>query len=485
MNNIRVRFAPSPTGALHIGGARTALFNWLFARSQGGSFILRVEDTDISRSTEESVSGIFDGLKWLGIDWNEGPDIGGNYGPYRQGERLEYYKKYLNQLLSEGKAYYCFCSNEEINKERQKAQQQKKDYKYKGTCRNYTPEQVREKLAQGLKPVIRLKTPEDGTTVVHDLIRGDVSFNNTLLDDFIIAKSDGWPTYNFAVVVDDYMMKISHVIRAEEHLSNTPKQILIYNALAFELPQFAHVSMILAPDRSKLSKRHGATSVQEFREDGFLPESLLNYLCLLGWSPGEDLDIMSINDIISRFKLEDVSKSAAIYDTKKLIWMNGHYIANANIDSIIKILENKAKQKGWLINENYNYFKQVVNLVRSRIKTLNEIFTACDYFFSNVQNYDEKGVKKYFIREDSVEKLEAVAGIINGMNGNFHAEDLETKIREQADLMGIKAAELIHPTRLALSGKTSTPGLFEIMELLGQETCISRIRNAITYIEAL
>ncbi|NLG32255.1 MAG: glutamate--tRNA ligase, partial [Syntrophomonadaceae bacterium] len=257
MEKIRVRFAPSPTGSLHIGGARTALFNWLFARHNSGDFILRLEDTDTLRSTNHSAQAIIEDLRWLGLDWDEGPDIGGNYGPYKQSERLHLYKKYIGQLIDEGKAYYCFCSQEQLLNDRKIAQSRRENYKYSGRCRSLNKEQINRYLEQGLKPVVRLSVPTIGKTVVHDLVRGDVEFSNDLLDDFIIAKSDGWPTYNFAVVVDDYTMKISHVIRAEEHLSNTPKQIFIYEALGFEKPHFAHVSMILAPDRSKLSKRHG------------------------------------------------------------------------------------------------------------------------------------------------------------------------------------------------------------------------------------
>jgi glutamyl-tRNA synthetase len=312
LEDIRVRFAPSPTGTLHIGGARTALFNWLYARSLGGKLILRLEDTDTTRSTEDSARGIIEGLEWLGIDWDEGPSKGGSFGPYRQSERLPLYKQYIQQLLDEGKAYYCFCSPEELKVQREKAEKEKANYKYEGTCKSLTSAQIKELFDQGKQPVVRLKVPKTGITVVHDLIRGDVEFDNSLLDDFIIAKSDCWPTYNFAVVIDDYSMKISHVIRAEEHLSNTPKQLLIYDALNINVPQFAHVSMILAPDRSKLSKRHGATSVQEFRDQGYLPQALINYLVLLGWSPGNDVDIMSIPEKIAGFNLNNVSKTSYI-----------------------------------------------------------------------------------------------------------------------------------------------------------------------------
>lgn len=484
LDDIRVRFAPSPTGTLHIGGARTALFNWLFARSQGGKFILRLEDTDTERSTENSAIGILDGLKWLGLDWDEGPELGGPYGPYRQSERLSIYRKYLQQLLDEGKAYYCFCTPEEIQNERKKAQAEKRDYKYVGKCPTLSKEEVAHRLSQGLKPVIRFKVPKTGFTIVHDLIREDVEFNNSLFDDFIIAKSDGWPTYNFAVVVDDFSMKISHVIRAEEHLSNTPKQILIYEALGFDMPKFAHVSMILAPDRSKLSKRHGATSVQEFRDDGYLPSALVNYLALLGWSTGQDKDIWSLDEMISQFSLQDVSRSPAIYDLQKLTWMNGHYLCAANIDDIMALIEDGAKSRGWLNDDNRAYLTKTIDLARTRVKTINEIFTEADYFFEDIKSYNEKGIKKYFSKNTTNDIFNEVISIIEKLQ-TFTAIEIEEQLRKKADDMQIKAGEIIHPVRLALSGRIATPGLFEIMELLGKDRCIARLKNATIFIKDL
>lgn len=484
MKNIRVRFAPSPTGTLHIGGARTALFNWLYARNQGGKLVLRLEDTDVTRSTEDSVQGIIEGLEWLGIDWDEGPGKDGSFGPYRQSERLPLYQKYIQQLLNEGKAYYCFCSPEELNTERQEAERQKTNYRYNGKCKSLNLDQSKDLISKGMKPVVRLKVPTAGYTVVNDLVRGSVEFSNDLLDDFIIAKSDGWPTYNFAVVVDDYSMRISHVIRAEEHLSNTPKQLLIYNALGFKAPQFAHVSMILAPDRSKLSKRHGATSVQEFRDEGYLPQALVNYLALLGWSPGNDVDIMTIAEMIDRFDLNNVSKSAAIYDTAKLTWMNGHYIAMSDLHIILNLIDAEARSKGWLPNDNQEYFKQVIDLVRSRAKTLDEIFDLAEYFFVPVTSYDEKGKNKYFARPGAIEKLSEVFNLITSVDV-FCSADLEEQLRNRADNMGIKASDLIHPTRLAISGRTMTPGLFETMELLGRDKCAARINEAINFIRTI
>lgn len=483
MQNIRVRFAPSPTGALHIGGARTALFNWLFARSQGGSFILRLEDTDTSRSTQESAAGIIDGLKWLGLDWDEGPDIGGPLGPYRQSDRLPIYQEHIEQLLDSGRAYYCFCTADELSAERAKAAEQKLNYRHNCPYRELSAEQAQELLNSGKPAVVRLKMPESGSTTVHDLVRGDVSFDNQLLDDIIIRKSDGWPTYNFAVVIDDHTMQITHVIRAEEHLSNTPKQLHIYNAFNWQPPQFAHVSMILAPDRSKLSKRHGATSVQEFRDLGYLPEALINYLALLGWSAGDEATLLSINELVEQFDLDNVTRSAAIYDMDKLTWMNGSYIVQSPAERILELLYPQASSLGWWSKPDDQYALQVVKLVQPRLKTVNQFFEQAEYFFREVASYDEKGISKYWRQDGAAEILSNVADIIEVTA--FDADSLEAAFRQRAEHMRVKAASLIHPTRLALTGRTSSPGLFEVMELLGQNTCRQRIQSAQRFVAGL
>lgn len=483
MHKIRVRFAPSPTGALHIGGARTALFNWLFARSQGGSFILRLEDTDLNRSTLEAASGIIDGLKWLGLDWDEGPDVGGSLGPYRQSERLPIYQKYISQLLTSGKAYYCLCTQEELDNERNQAAQQKQNYRHRCPYRHMADEQIQVLLESNRSAVVRMKMPESGSTVIQDLVRGEVTFENRLLDDIIIQKSDGWPTYNFAVVVDDHTMQISHVIRAEEHLSNTPKQKHIYDALGWLLPKFAHVSMILAPDRSKLSKRHGATSVQEFRDLGYLPEALINYLALLGWSAGEEVSLLSRNELLKQFRLENVTRSAAVYDLDKLTWMNGNYINKSSANHILRLLYPQALSRGWWTKPDDQYALQVVKLIQPRLKTVNQFFEQADYFFNDVNSYNEKGVDKHWRQAKSGEILANVADIIE--RTTFDAESLESAFRLRAEQMAIKAGSLIHPARLALTGRTSTPGLFEVMEVLGQGVCRQRIESAQRFMAAL
>lgn len=482
MKSIRVRFAPSPTGALHIGGARTALFNWLYARHYGGNLVLRLEDTDTGRSTQDSAQGILEGLSWLGIDWDEGPDKGGNYGPYRQSQRLDIYQKYLQELIDSGAAYYCFCSTQDLAAEKARAREEGCEYRYSRRCDSLDRAEALQRVKSGEAAVIRLRVPSTGTTRVDDLIRGEVEFANSLMDDFIIAKSDGWPTYNFAVVVDDHLMAISHVIRAEEHLSNTPRQILIYQALNWPLPQFAHVSMILAPDRSKLSKRHGATSVQEFRELGYLPQALLNYLALLGWSSGTDQDLWDVNDIIPLFNLDHVSRSAAVYDLEKLTWMNGYYISQAQSELLAEEIMRADRVKAWLSSSTMGHLIEVVELIKGRAKLIHDLIDAAAYFFEPVSGYDEKGAKKHFARENSMELLQADLEVFSA-DQDFTLQSLETALRNKASALNVKAADLIHPLRLALTGRTNSPGIFEVAVLLGRDRCIERIKQAMGWID--
>lgn len=482
MEQVRVRFAPSPTGALHIGGARTALFNWLYARKNRGSFVLRLEDTDNQRSTQESAHGIVEGLKWLGIDWDEGPDKEGRYGPYRQSERLDIYQRYMSELLDSGAAYYCFCSTKDLSEEKIQAKEAGRDYKYSGRCRCLNKAEAQQRVLLGEAAVIRLRVPVSGVTVVNDLIRGAVEFENSLMDDFIIAKSDGWPTYNFAVVVDDHTMAISHVIRAEEHLSNTPRQILIYQALNWNLPQFAHVSMILAPDRSKLSKRHGATSVQEFRELGYLPQALLNYLALLGWSSGTDQDLWNIKDIVPRFDLDHVSRSAAVYDLDKLAWINGQYISKADPTFLATELLRYERVQTWMCDFAMDHLIAVVELIKGRAKLIPDLIDGAAFFFEPVSDYDDKGTRKHFGRTDAKQMLQADLEVLSTDN-DFTPESLEPRLRDRAAVMGVKAADLIHPLRLALTGRTNSPGIFEVAVLLGRERCLGRIKQALAWID--
>lgn len=488
MEEIRVRFAPSPTGYLHIGGARTALFNYFFAKRYGGKFILRIEDTDRERFKEDSVKQIISSLKWLGIEWDEGPEIGGRYGPYFQSERLELYRREAQRLVEEGKAYYCFCTEEETVMERKIQNSIKVPYRYSGKCSTLSKEEIEANIKMGKPYVIRIKLPRKGITEVSDLIRGTVSFDNSQLDDYIILKSNNMPTYNFACVVDDHWMKINHVIRAEEHLSNTPKQILMYKALGYEIPKFAHISMILAPDRSKLSKRHGATSVEEFKEQGYLKEAIVNYLTLLGWAPGGNEEIFSIENTVKKFSLDRVSKTAAIYDINKLSWINGNYLRSLDIDYITRETIPFFIEKG-LISEDeieykYNYIKRVVSAVREKVKLLSEIADASEYFFKDIDEYDPKGVEKRF-KKDNVVELLTKGKLALEKASDFSVEAVEKVYRDLIDELGIKGGDIIHPTRLALSGRTVGPGLFDIISILGKEECLRRMDKAIEFINNL
>lgn len=486
MGSVRVRFAPSPTGRLHVGGARTALFNWLFARRHGGAFVLRIEDTDTERSGDEYLSSIQEALSWLGLDWDEGPGRPGPYGPYLQSQRIELYRRVAEELLEKGYAYRCYCTQQELAELRKQAFAQGKAFRYPGICRHLSPAEAARREAEGRAPVIRIIVPEEGQTVVNDLIRGQVVFDNSSLDDFIIMKSNGMPAYNFACVVDDHYMAITHVIRAEEHLSNTPRQLWIYRACGFPEPAFAHVPMILAPDRSKLSKRHGATSVEEFREEGYLPEALVNYLCLLGWTPGDNREIMPLKDILAEFSLDRVARTAAIYDVKKLTWMNGHYLREAELDRIVDLSLPFLRARGYVAecvsDEQMRYVRRVVEAVRDRVKTLAEVADASSYFFTSDFEYEEKGVKKHFLRQGVATLLRAAVSTLSQLD-TFDKETIERAYRSLADDLGVAAGELIHPTRLAVSGRTMGPGLFDILEILGREETLKRMERAIAFIE--
>lgn len=478
MPDVRVRFAPSPTGELHIGGARTALFNYFFVRSAGGKFILRIDDTDLERSRSDYIDKLIDALSWLGMEWDE--------GPYFQSKRLDIYSREADRLLLEKKAYRCYCTVEELTAGREMARAENRSFLYPGTCRNLSPEKEEALQKDGRLPVIRLLTPDNGATIVKDEIRGEVSFENSDLDDFIIIKSNGLPTYNFASIVDDLMMEISHVIRAEEHLSNTPRQQLCAAALGYKLPLFAHVPMILAPDRSKLSKRHGATSVEEFRADGFLPEALINYMTLLGWSPGGDKEIFSIDETIDAFTLQKVNKTAAIYDTTKLTWMNSHYIREFDLDKLAHIALPFFVAEG-LIREELSelesvYYKAVIGAVRERAKTLIELPEAATYFFVDLFEYDQKGSKKAFGKEGTADLLRRAASDLRLLK-TFDRETTEEQFIILSDALGISHGQLIQPTRLALTGRMGGPGLFEIMELLGRDKTVARLERAALFID--
>ncbi len=487
MGELRVRFAPSPTGYLHIGGARTALFNYLYARHNGGKFVLRIEDTDTERTIEDSAEKMMQSFRWLGLDWDEGPITGGPAGPYQQSQRQELYRKYATSLLDKGLAYRCYCTPEELAAEREQARAEKKAPRYSGRCRNLTPEERERLEKEGRSSTIRFRTPDNGNTVVNDLIHGEVSFKNEEIADFIIMKSDGFPTYNFACVIDDWLMGITHVLRADEHLSNTPKQMMIYRALSAPMPKFGHVPMILAPDRSKLSKRHGAQTVEEFRDKGYLAEAIVNYIALLGWTPPDATkEIMTLEEMAEEFDLSRVSFTAAVYDVQKLTWMNGQYIRQLEPEALVQkyipfavaaglgAKEELAGKKDWL--------KKVVVSLQERARTLEEMAEASGFYFKAPNAYDEKGIKKFFAKPNVAVLLEKGAEVISGIS-DWNIESCEEGYRNLIDSEGIKGGELIHPTRLALSGKTVGPGLFEIMYVLGKDESIFRLRAAVKFIK--
>jgi glutamyl-tRNA synthetase len=480
-HEIRVRFAPSPTGYLHLGGARTALFNWLFARNKGGRFILRIEDTDQERSTEDSYRGLVDALAWLGLDWDEGPEVGGAYGPYFQSERRHFYNEWVQRLLSEGKAYRCFCSQETLAQTREERKEAGHATMYDRRCRDLQPADIERMLSLDRPHVIRLKSPLEGQTSFEDVIHGRLSFDNSNLEDFVVIKSDGFPTYNFAATVDDSLMKITHIIRGDDHISNTPKQIVLYEAFGIDPPHFAHVPLIMGPDKARLSKRHGATSVAQFRQDGYLPEALVNYLALLGWAYDDTAQIFSRDDLVSKFSLDRVGSTAAIFDYEKLQWMNGEYMKKKSMDEkadmVIPYLEKEGLISSPVEEELRAYTKRVVEVVGDRLKMAKQIGDLAGFFFMGEIEYDrdaaEKLLKRHYvgaafrILEERLKALE-----------EFDVAGIETVLRSLASEMGLKARDLFQPVRVALTGSRFSPGLFESMELLGRERVLERLLKA-------
>jgi len=475
---IRVRFAPSPTGEFHLGGARTALFNWLFARHCKGKFILRIEDTDAIRSKNDFSQSVIENLKWLGLDWNEGPEVEGSYGPYFQSQRLQIYKKYAYKLLKEGKAYFCYCTQEELEERKREKQKEGKPPKYDGRCRNLSEEERKHFKEEGRKPVVRFKVPQEGITYVEDLLRGKISFENKLIGDFVLLKSDETPTYNFANVIDDTLMKITHVIRGDDHLSNTPRQILIYQALNFQTPQFAHLSMILGKDGTKLSKRHGATSISYYRKKGYLPWAVVNYLALLGWSTSDSQQLFSKEELIKKFNLERVGKNPAVFDIKKLEWMNGEYIRRMKPEEVASLLIPYLKEKG-LVKERIEpkekeMIRKIAKMEQNRLKVLSEITDLADFFFKKDFIYEPKAVEKRLNKEYVPFLLKETKKEINEL-ASFTEEELEDLLRNLTKRFSFSTGEVFHPLRVALTGRTRGPGLFELAVVLGKEEVLRRI----------
>jgi nondiscriminating glutamyl-tRNA synthetase len=459
---MRVRFAPSPTGHLHVGNARTALFNWLLAHGKDGTFILRIEDTDIERSTKESEIGILEDLRWLGLDWDEGPDVDGLHGPYRQSERLHLYASYANELLSGGNAYYCFCSPTKLDEDRKADLAAGRPPKYRGTCRSILPDEARARIDAGERPVIRFKVPEGGDVTFRDLVRGEVTFSNDVIGDPVLVRSDGRPAYNFAVVVDDALMEITHVIRGEDHISNTPRQVLLYQALGFSPPEFAHLSLVMGPDHTPLSKRHGATSVAEFRERGYLPEALVNYLALIGWSPGGDEELLPIQELARRFALEDVGHSAGVFDQEKLAWMNRHYMKEAAPARLAAESARYFIGRGYLrrrTDEAMDYVTSLLPMAVGSVDRLEEIPDRLRFLFdydpaAALARAEVAGVlHEHGAREVITVLADAIQAPLVDRDA-FRA--MANRVKERT---GMKGKALFHPIRVALTGEGAGPEL--------------------------
>ncbi len=479
---VRVRFAPSPTGYPHVGNIRTALFNWLFARHHGGKFIVRIEDTDVTRKVRGAVKAILDSLKWLELDWDEGPEVGGSYGPYIQSERLDLYRSAAERLISQGDAYYCYCSPQRLEAMRAEQVERKQPPGYDRHCRDLTAEERARKEAESIKPVVRFKTPLDGQTRFNDLIYGDVVFEHSTIDDFVLLKSDGYPTYHLANVVDDHAMEVSHVIRAEEWISSTPRHLLLYKALGFEPPQFVHHPMILGPDRSKLSKRHGAVSVIQYREDGYLPEAMVNFLALLGWSLDDKTELLSRQELIQNFSLERIGKTGAIFNREKLDWMNGVYIRRMTPDEFFEAAQPYLMldiDAGKALIADEKYVKAALSLVQERARTLVEVAELTRFFFVDELDYQsELLVGKNMDGQSTTQALEASQQKLTPLSA-FDADSLEGVLRPLAAELGLKTGQLFGTLRVAVTGRTAAPPLFQTMAVLGKERCLRRIEAAL------
>jgi len=472
LSQIRVRFAPSPTGYLHVGGARTALFNWLFAQHHQGKFILRIEDTDVERSSAEMVEGIVQGMRWLGLDWDE--------GPFFQSERLEHYREAASRLLQSGKAYPCFCSVESLTAKREAAAQAKRPWKYDGTCRDLTEAEVREREISGQSKVLRFKVPSAGRIEFPDQVFGRIEHDLATIEDFVLLRSDGMPTYHLGVVVDDIDMRISHVIRGADHISNTPKQVLLYQALNSTVPEFAHVPLILGPDKSRLSKRHGATSVTAYRDQGFLPEAFRNFLALLGWSPGDDSEKMATAELIQRFSLEGINKSDAVFNLDKLAWLNSQYLSSTPAEELFPEVRAQLEQAG-LWNAAYEgdrktWFLGLIDLLKARARLLPDFVANGRAFLSDDYEIDQ-GAREKFFKDPALANLLPDLAAALGALDDFTLESAEAALRSFAEQRQVKPGLLINASRVLLTGKAVAPGIFEVMVALGQRRTVQRLRR--------
>lgn len=485
--SVRVRFAPSPTGYLHIGSARTALFNVLFARANNGTFILRIEDTDRNRYVEESMEDIKESLSWLGLMWDEGPGVGGDVGPYIQSERLDIYKEHADRLVETGHAYYCFCTPDRLDELRKAQAAAGEPTGYDRRCRDLPEEEVRRLLDEGVPSVIRFKMPLEGATIVEDVLRGKIRFENRLLDDFVLMKSDGYPTYQLASVVDDHLMKISHVIRGDEWINSSPKHVLLYKAFGWEAPVMAHLPVILSQSGGKLSKRHGATQLREFREKGYLPEALVNFLALLGWTSPDGEEVLDFDQMVSSFSLERVGTSPAVFSYDKLDWLNGVHIRRLDPDEFsdrcIPFLQRDGLVSNPAMSEEVAYVRKVAPLLQERVKLLSDISDMSGYFFTDEITHDPSLlVPRKMSKEETASVLRKSLEVLEGLD-DFSESALETTLRSLVDSLGLGTRQVFMPIRVAVTGSTATPGLFETLHVIGKERVLERIRKAIQVLQ--
>ena len=480
MSAVRVRFAPSPTGFLHMGGSRTALLNWLYARHEGGSFVLRIEDTDTARSTPEYLNAIIEDLRWLGLDWDEGPECGGDFGPYLQSERMDSYAPHVTKLLEERHAYRCFCSPQELEERRSRAQATDGGWIYDRKCLGL-PEGKRDALhAEGRPSVVRFRVPE-GKTAFEDMVLGRIVFDNAELDDLVIIRQDGTPTYNFAVVVDDIEMAITHVIRGADHISNTPRQIVMWKALGHEPPTFGHQPLVLAPDKQVMSKRRGAVAVGEYRRRGYLQEAIVNYMALLGWSYEGDQEFFSLDDLLQNFDMSRVSRKPASFDPGKLDWMNTQWLKRLDVqertDRVIPFLRDEGLVPDEMTPEGRSRLERIVELIDDRLKVLTDITELAGFFLAPDVIYDKIAVSKVLAKPGAGEILVGLHRVLSGCP-DFRPDTLEAAMREFADEAGISLGKVVQPLRVALTGSTASPGIFETLSLLGRDASLARVDRA-------
>ncbi len=484
MSDVRVRFAPSPTGAPHIGNLRTAFFNWLWARHTGGKFLLRVEDTDQAREVENGLDLILESLRFLGMDWDEGPDIGGAYGPYRQSERLPIYQRYAEELVAKGAAYYCYCTPEELAQMRREQEARGEPTRYDRRCRWLTPQERAQREAEGRPRVVRLAVPLEGSTTLHDFIHGDITIPNENVDDQVLLKSDGFPTYHLAVVVDDHLMEITHVMRGDEWISSFPKHILLYQAFGWTPPEFGHMPVVLGPDKKKLSKRHGASSVLQLRDEGYLEEAVINFMALLGWAFDSERQLFTRQELIELFTLDHVHSSPAVFDRAKLDWMNGHYIRALSAEELAKRLLPFLKRAG--IPADLETTKRIAPLVQERIKRLDEVVPLVDYLFSSQIEYDPKLLlDNKMTPTQTLEALKSAGEVLDGLASFDDGEAMERELRAAGQKLGLKPAQFFGALRAALTGKTVTPPLVGVMQVLGREKTLARIQAALNKLKVV